>query len=210
MSDRPQNEPVTSPDQRKPVNHRFAYAGGLISAAMLLALLAGDHPNDIEVASVCVIAAFLVLAVVVDWQLRRRGLSRRCRLPRRVRERCGSRLTRDPATDRTSPSSWPGGHRHRRRQASPVPQRSAAMQAEARTRSPTPSLRSFCSSRRAGPCRTPGSVRDGQDTYLAFSRRLVDLRAAPVFPRRGVQTLCTGPPPRPRCRVVRGAAFASC
>jgi hypothetical protein len=69
---------VTSPDQCKPPpgNRRLAYTGALVSATILLSLLAGDHANDDEIAWVCLVAALLVLMVVVDWRLRRRGLRR--------------------------------------------------------------------------------------------------------------------------------------
>jgi hypothetical protein len=65
---------VTSPDLHKPGNRRLDYVGALTVAALLLLLLAADHANGVEVAWVCGCAAALVIAVVADWQLRRRGL----------------------------------------------------------------------------------------------------------------------------------------
>jgi hypothetical protein len=71
-------QPVTSPDQHKLGNRRLDYIGALVCAALLLLLLAADHPNGVEMAWVCGCSAALVIAVVVvvvvDWQLRRRGL----------------------------------------------------------------------------------------------------------------------------------------
>jgi hypothetical protein len=67
-------EPVTSPDQHKPGNRRLDYIGALGGAALLLLLLVADHPNGVETAWVGGCAAALLIAVVVDWQLRRRGL----------------------------------------------------------------------------------------------------------------------------------------
>jgi hypothetical protein len=74
MTDQRRNQrPVTSPDQRRPGNRRLAYTRALLSAAMLLSLLAADHATDVEIAWVCTFAALLVLTVVVDWQLRHAG-----------------------------------------------------------------------------------------------------------------------------------------
>jgi hypothetical protein len=67
-------EPVKSPDQRRPGNRRRAYTAALSCAALLLALLAADHPNGVEIAWVCGLAAALVIIVLVDWQLHRNGL----------------------------------------------------------------------------------------------------------------------------------------
>jgi hypothetical protein len=68
--------PVTSPDQRKPFRHKPAYLGALLSAAVLLVLSRVNDPNDVEFAWLYGIAAVLLLAVIVDWQLRRNGLRR--------------------------------------------------------------------------------------------------------------------------------------
>ncbi|MCW2567809.1 MAG: hypothetical protein JWN54_1906 [Mycobacterium sp.] len=62
---------VTSPDQRKPGNARLDRVAAVVSAALLLLLLAADHPNRVEVAWVCGSAAVLLIAVAVDWLLRR-------------------------------------------------------------------------------------------------------------------------------------------
>jgi hypothetical protein len=70
------NDPVIAPDQRKPGNRRLAYTGALVVAAILLLLLLDDHASWVEIVYVCLFSGALVLAVVVDWQLRRRGLRR--------------------------------------------------------------------------------------------------------------------------------------
>ena len=68
------DEPVTSPDQLKPRNRRVAYSYALAGAALILLLLLADHPNGVEIAWAAGCAAAVVIAVVVDWQLRRNGL----------------------------------------------------------------------------------------------------------------------------------------
>jgi hypothetical protein len=71
---RPPGEPVTSPDQRKPGSRKLGYVGVLLCAALLLLLLLPDRPNDVEIAWAGGCSAALLIAVGVDWQLRRRGL----------------------------------------------------------------------------------------------------------------------------------------
>jgi hypothetical protein len=67
-------ETVTSPDQRRSGHRKLAVIGAWVSALLILVLLAGDHANDVEIAWVCGCAAVLLIAPVVDWQLRRSGL----------------------------------------------------------------------------------------------------------------------------------------
>jgi integral membrane sensor domain MASE1 len=69
-------EPVTAPDQRKPVRRRAAYVGAIVCAAVLLVLTTVNYPNEVERAWLYGSAAALVAAVVVDWRLRRNGLRR--------------------------------------------------------------------------------------------------------------------------------------
>jgi hypothetical protein len=69
-------EAVTSPDQHKPGHRRLDYAGAVISAAILLLLLLGDHPNATETAWVSGSAAVLLAALIADWRLRRVGARR--------------------------------------------------------------------------------------------------------------------------------------
>jgi hypothetical protein len=73
------DDPVTSPDQHKPGNRRLDYVGAVVCAALLLLLLVADHPNGTEIAWVCGCSGSLLLAVAVDWQLRRNGLRPRGR-----------------------------------------------------------------------------------------------------------------------------------
>jgi tellurite resistance protein TehA-like permease len=68
--------PVTSPDQREPGHRRAGYVGALVCAAVLVVLTTVNYPNLVELTWLYGIAAVLILAVVVDWQLRRNGLSR--------------------------------------------------------------------------------------------------------------------------------------
>jgi hypothetical protein len=68
------DEVVTSPDQRKPGNRRLDYIAALVCAALLLLLLLADHPNDVEIGWVGGCSAALLIAVALDWHLRRRGL----------------------------------------------------------------------------------------------------------------------------------------
>jgi hypothetical protein len=69
-------EPVTSPDQRKPGHRRVVYVGALVCAAVLLVMSRVNDPNDVELAWLYGIAVVLLSAPVVDWQLRRNGLRR--------------------------------------------------------------------------------------------------------------------------------------
>jgi phosphate starvation-inducible membrane PsiE len=67
---------ITSPDQRKRGHVRLDRVGAVVTAALLLLLLVADHPNRIEVAWVGGSSAVLLVAVAVDWLLRRNGLRR--------------------------------------------------------------------------------------------------------------------------------------
>ncbi|MDP9219959.1 MAG: hypothetical protein M3P23_05395 [Actinomycetota bacterium] len=64
---------MTSPDQRKPGNRTLRYIA-LVCAALLPLMLLVQRPNDVEIAWVCGCSAALLIALAVDWQLRRRGL----------------------------------------------------------------------------------------------------------------------------------------
>jgi hypothetical protein len=69
------DEPVTSPDQHRPmISRRLAYAGALLSALAMLAMLIGNHEGNVENIFLIATAAGLVLTVVVDAVLRRNGL----------------------------------------------------------------------------------------------------------------------------------------
>jgi hypothetical protein len=68
------NEPVTSPDQRKPQNLKLARAGAVGSIVVLLAMLIGNHKGRIEDIWLIGLAALVALALIVDWVMRRNGL----------------------------------------------------------------------------------------------------------------------------------------
>ena len=68
-------EQVTSPDQHKPtVSRRAAYTGAVVTIAILLAMLVGNHRGRVEDIFLIAIAALLALLVVLDFVLRRLGL----------------------------------------------------------------------------------------------------------------------------------------
>jgi hypothetical protein len=57
-------------------NHRLIHIGGLLSAVFLLAMMHGNHVGHIEDGFLIVFAVLIVIAVVRDWWLRRRGWHR--------------------------------------------------------------------------------------------------------------------------------------
>jgi Protein of unknown function (DUF2631) len=67
-------EPVTSPDQHKPVNVRLARAGGIMSILVLLAMLFPLHHGHVEDVWLVGLAALIAIVLVGDWILRRNGL----------------------------------------------------------------------------------------------------------------------------------------
>ena len=54
-------------------NHRLIHIGGLLSAMFLLLMMRGNHIGHIEDAFLIAFAVLIVIAVVRDWWLRRRG-----------------------------------------------------------------------------------------------------------------------------------------
>jgi hypothetical protein len=54
-------------------NHRVIHIGGLLSAGFLLLMLHGNHVGHVEDGFLIAFAALLVVMVVRDWWLRRRG-----------------------------------------------------------------------------------------------------------------------------------------
>ncbi len=73
MSD---EEPVTSPDQRKPTPVKTGYVAALVVAAIMLLMLIGNHKGHVEDIWLIGIAAALVGIVLFDWTLRRNGLKK--------------------------------------------------------------------------------------------------------------------------------------
>jgi membrane protease YdiL (CAAX protease family) len=70
------SEQITSPDQRKPLNRKAARVGAIICAIICLLMTIGNHEGHVEDVFLVVTAALLVLAVVLDWLLRKNGLRR--------------------------------------------------------------------------------------------------------------------------------------
>jgi hypothetical protein len=68
------NEPVTSPDQRKPVNLRLVRTAAVVSAALIALMLIGNQKGRVELVWGLAIAGGIVLTLVIDWVLRRNGL----------------------------------------------------------------------------------------------------------------------------------------
>jgi hypothetical protein len=68
------NEPVTSPDQRKPVNPRKARIGAIVAVLLLAAMTVGNHKGNVENVWILATAGTIILMIVADWVLRRNGL----------------------------------------------------------------------------------------------------------------------------------------
>ena len=68
------NEPVTSPDQHKPTNLKWARRGAFVTILILLAMLFGNHHGHVEDVWLIVIALGIATVVVFDWVMRRNGL----------------------------------------------------------------------------------------------------------------------------------------
>jgi hypothetical protein len=54
-------------------NIRLIHIGGLLSAVFLLAMMHGNHVGHVEDGFLIAFAVLIVVAVVRDWWLRRRG-----------------------------------------------------------------------------------------------------------------------------------------
>lgn len=68
------NEPVTSPDQRKPVNSRKARIGAVGAVIILLAMLFPIHKGHVEDWWLAGLAGLIIAMLIGDWALRRNGL----------------------------------------------------------------------------------------------------------------------------------------
>jgi hypothetical protein len=68
------DEPVTSPDQRKPVNPRKARVGAVVAVVILLLMTFGNHKGRIEDLWLVGLAGLIVVMIIGDWVLRRNGL----------------------------------------------------------------------------------------------------------------------------------------
>ena len=67
------SEPITSPDQRKPINRKWARVGAFVTAAILLLMMIGNHKGHVEDVFLGAAALLLVGAVILDWLLRKNG-----------------------------------------------------------------------------------------------------------------------------------------
>jgi hypothetical protein len=68
------DEPVLSPDQKKPGAPRAARIGAAATVLLLLTCLIGNHEGRTEDIWLLILAGGLALALVGDWVLRRNGL----------------------------------------------------------------------------------------------------------------------------------------
>jgi hypothetical protein len=57
-------------------NHRLIRIGGLLAAGFMLLMLRGNHVGHVEDWFLIAFAALIVIVVVRDWWLRRRGWTR--------------------------------------------------------------------------------------------------------------------------------------
>jgi uncharacterized membrane protein len=69
------DEPVTSPDQRRPLNHKWARIGGIVTIVVLLLMtLDGNRGGYVETYFLLGTALVIALLLVGDWLLRKNGL----------------------------------------------------------------------------------------------------------------------------------------
>ncbi|GAB3160636.1 hypothetical protein GCM10027290_66900 [Micromonospora sonneratiae] len=68
------SEPVTSPDQRKPGNRKAGQIGAVVTAALLLLMMIGNHEGNVENIWLIGLAVGLLGIVLGDIVLRRNGL----------------------------------------------------------------------------------------------------------------------------------------
>ncbi len=70
------DEQVTAPDQHKPGFEKSARVGAIISIAILLLMLIGNHEGQVENLWLIGTAAVLALALVADVLMKKHGLKR--------------------------------------------------------------------------------------------------------------------------------------
>lgn len=68
------NEPVTSPDQRKPTNRKVAYTVTILGIITILAYLFGNHEGRVEDLWLLFTAGVLAVGLAADWVMVRNGL----------------------------------------------------------------------------------------------------------------------------------------
>jgi tellurite resistance protein TehA-like permease len=67
-------EPITSPDQRKPDHPKVFWTLTIIASLIFLALTLGNHRGNVENLWLIGLAVTGFLTVIIDWTLRRNGL----------------------------------------------------------------------------------------------------------------------------------------
>lgn len=68
------DEPITSPDQRKPENVKLTRILVIVGSLLILSLVLGNHRGNVENIWLIATAAAGLGWVVIDWVLRRNGL----------------------------------------------------------------------------------------------------------------------------------------
>lgn len=68
------DEPVTSPDQRKPTNRKVTYTVGIAAIITMLAFFYGNHEGRVEDLWLAGFAITIALGLIADWVLVRNGL----------------------------------------------------------------------------------------------------------------------------------------
>ncbi|HEX6075063.1 MAG TPA: DUF2631 domain-containing protein [Micromonosporaceae bacterium] len=74
MAGNPSDEPITSPDQRKPGNHKVVWGLTIAASLLFVTMTFGNHGGNVENVWLIGLAAGGFLYVIVDWMLRRNGL----------------------------------------------------------------------------------------------------------------------------------------
>lgn len=68
------DEPVTSPDQRKPTNRKVAYTVTILAIITTLSYLYGNHEGHVEDLWLLFTAGVLAIGLAADWLMVRNGL----------------------------------------------------------------------------------------------------------------------------------------
>jgi hypothetical protein len=69
-----EQDPVYAPDQLKPGNRKRGRKGAIISAIVILMFFWGNHEGNTENIYLALFAVGLIVAIIADAVLRRRGL----------------------------------------------------------------------------------------------------------------------------------------
>lgn len=68
------DEPVTSPDQRKPTNRKLAYTVAIAAIITSVVYVFGNHEGRVEDLWLLFTAGVITLALIADWLMVRTGL----------------------------------------------------------------------------------------------------------------------------------------